>query len=359
MYRLDPKQAVLDHVAAQSAPAQRAAMLSSRQAHCRRAGRSPPIRARDRRRRAGDRGAAAGDARICHPRDLCRAGQHSFYITVILASFVAANVLFNAARTHRIAAYRTVVKQSGRVLAAWSAVFAADAVGVFLFKASDTCRASGWSPGSRPARSCWSRSASRCARGACSGPREGKLKRRTVIVGGGTDAEALIDAIRRGADSDIRLFGLFDDRDRRPLARVRCAACPKLGRVADLIEFARQTRVDLVIVSMPLVAEKRVLEMLKQLWVLPVDIRLSAHMSKLRFTVEGLFLSRRRAGVRHGRPADLGLEPRLQVAVRQGRRAGRADPAVAGDGRSRRSRSSSRARGRCSSSRSGTASTTS
>ena len=49
------------------------------------------------------------------------------------------------------------------------------------------------------------------------------------------------------------------------------------------MEFARQTRVDLVIVSMPLSAEKRVLEMLKQLWVLPVDIRLSAHMSQLRF----------------------------------------------------------------------------
>jgi hypothetical protein len=31
-----------------------------------------------------------------------------------------------------------------------------------------------------------------------------------------------------------------------------------------------------VIVSMPLSAEKRVLDMLKQLWVLPVDIRLSA-----------------------------------------------------------------------------------
>jgi Undecaprenyl-phosphate glucose phosphotransferase len=62
------------------------------------------------------------------------------------------------------------------------------------------------------------------------------------------------------------------------------AGCPKLGRVADLVEFARRTRVDLVLVSMPLSAETRVLEMLKQLWVLPVDIRLSAHMSKLRLT---------------------------------------------------------------------------
>jgi Undecaprenyl-phosphate glucose phosphotransferase len=113
--------------------------------------------------------------------------------------------------------------------------------------------------------------------------REGKLKRRTVIVGGGPAAEELIDAIRKGADNDIRLFGLFDDRyDERSPDSV--AGLPKLGRVTDLIEFARQTRVDLVIVSMPLSAEKRVLEMLKQLWVLPVDIRLSAHMSKLRFT---------------------------------------------------------------------------
>jgi Undecaprenyl-phosphate glucose phosphotransferase len=76
---------------------------------------------------------------------------------------------------------------------------------------------------------------------------------------------------------------LFDDRnDERSPESV--ASLAKLGRVPDLIEFARQTRVDLVIVSMPLSAEKRVLEMLTQLWVLPVDIRLSAHMSKLRFT---------------------------------------------------------------------------
>jgi Undecaprenyl-phosphate glucose phosphotransferase len=112
---------------------------------------------------------------------------------------------------------------------------------------------------------------------------EGRLKRRTVIVGGGKDAEALIEAINRGASNDITLFGLFDDRfDSRSPGSV--AGVPKLGKVEDLVEFARRTRVDLVLVSMPLSAEKRVLEMLKQLWVLPADIRLSAHMSQLRFT---------------------------------------------------------------------------
>jgi Undecaprenyl-phosphate glucose phosphotransferase len=112
---------------------------------------------------------------------------------------------------------------------------------------------------------------------------QGRLRRRTVIVGGGADAETLVEQIRSGASNDITLLGLFDDRiDARSPDNV--AGYPKLGKVADLIEFARRTAVDLVIVSMPLSAEKRVLHMLTQLWVLPVDIRLSAHMSTLKFT---------------------------------------------------------------------------
>ena len=51
----------------------------------------------------------------------------------------------------------------------------------------------------------------------------------------------------------------------------------------DIVEFARKTRVDLVIFSLPIAAEGRILHMLKKLWVLPVDIRLSAHSNKLRF----------------------------------------------------------------------------
>ena len=46
---------------------------------------------------------------------------------------------------------------------------------------------------------------------------------------------------------------------------------------------ARRTRVDLVIFSLPISAEGRILQMLKKLWVLPVDIRLAAHTNKLRF----------------------------------------------------------------------------
>ena len=112
--------------------------------------------------------------------------------------------------------------------------------------------------------------------------REGRLDRRAVVVGGGVPGETLIEALGRQQDCDVRIIGLFDDRgeDRAPAV---CAGQQKLGTVDDLVEFARLTRVDLVIFSMPISAESRILQMLKKLWVLPVDIRLSAHSNKLRF----------------------------------------------------------------------------
>ena len=112
--------------------------------------------------------------------------------------------------------------------------------------------------------------------------KEGRLTRRTAIVGGGEAGEALAQAMRDQRDSDVRVIGLFDDRgdDRSPQA---IDGARKLGTVDDLVEFARRTRVDLVIFSLPIMAEGRILQMLKKLWVLPVDIRLSAHSNKLRF----------------------------------------------------------------------------
>ena len=112
--------------------------------------------------------------------------------------------------------------------------------------------------------------------------RQGRLDRRTVIVGSDQDGEQLVQALNNQHDSDIHVLGVFDDRnDARALET--CAGSPKLGKVDDIVEFARRTRVDLVLFALPISAETRILEMLKKLWVLPVDIRLSAHTNKLRF----------------------------------------------------------------------------
>ncbi|MCW5695516.1 MAG: undecaprenyl-phosphate glucose phosphotransferase [Bauldia sp.] len=110
----------------------------------------------------------------------------------------------------------------------------------------------------------------------------GRLERRAVIVGGGANAEELIRALEAQADNDIRICGIFDDRgDARSPAIV--AGYPKLGTIAELVAFGRLARIDMLIVTLPLTAENRLLQFLQQLWVLPVDIRLSAHSARLRF----------------------------------------------------------------------------
>jgi Undecaprenyl-phosphate glucose phosphotransferase len=112
--------------------------------------------------------------------------------------------------------------------------------------------------------------------------RQGRLDRRTIIVGSDQTGEKLVEALNNQDDSDIAILGVFDDRnDDRALDT--CAGSPKLGKVDDIVEFARRTRVDLVLFALPISAETRILEMLKKLWVLPLDIRLSAHTNKLRF----------------------------------------------------------------------------
>ena len=209
-------------------------------------------------------------------------GDEHFYIPAIFGTAVLVNILTNTARTHTISAYRSRTFQIGRALAAWSVTFVVLLGVVFFLKVQEDV--------SRVWLVSWyaiggiSLIAYRLVLRALvlHWTATGQIKRRTVIVGGGKDAETLIAALNNTAGSDIELLGLFDDRiDERSPDFV--AGHPKLGRVADLADFARQTSVDLVIVSMPLSAEKRVLEMLKQLWILPVDIRLSAHMSQLKF----------------------------------------------------------------------------
>jgi Undecaprenyl-phosphate glucose phosphotransferase len=111
--------------------------------------------------------------------------------------------------------------------------------------------------------------------------RSGRFDRRTAMVGGGELAESMIRALKAQSDIGIQLVGIFDDRaeDRSPDV---VSGYPKLGSVDDLVEYARRTSLDLIVFTLPISAEQRLLQILAKLWVLPIDIRLSAHSSKLR-----------------------------------------------------------------------------
>lgn len=204
------------------------------------------------------------------------------YLALSVATSTIALFGQNIVKNHSVQKYRTTLTQITRALAVWAVAVLIVISGLFLLKIGEVYSRA-WVTGfavTGAAFLIFYRIAVRSL--IIQWTQAGRLKRRTVLVGGGPDAEELIRNITKTATNDIELLGLFDDRaDKRSPELV--ADCPKLGKVKDLVEFARLTRIDLVIVSLPVSAETRVLQMLKQLWVLPVDIRLSAHMSKLKF----------------------------------------------------------------------------
>lgn len=208
--------------------------------------------------------------------------QLTLYVGAALIGGLLAAMVIQGLDGYAIPALRRYVATLARILVGWAVVLAILATIAFFFKIGDQF--------SRLWLASWF---------ACTAAfliaervalahllrrwsREGKLQRRAVIVGGGPRAEALIASLESQEDSDVRICGIFDDRnnDRSPQI---VAGYQKLGTIDELVEFGRLTRLDMLIVTVPVTAEARVLEFLKKLWVLPVDIRLSAHADRLRF----------------------------------------------------------------------------
>ncbi len=204
------------------------------------------------------------------------------YVLAILAVAASAVISFQSADIYSVQVFRGTIKQMTRMVSSWTFVFLlfigasffaklggnVSRVWLSAFYAAGLVALVGQRIALRSMIRSWAR--------------QGRLDRRTVIVGADQNGEHLIKALNEQDDSDIHILGVFDDRnDDRALDTV--AGSPKLGKVDDVIEFARRTRIDLVLFALPISAETRILEMLKKLWVLPVDIRLSAHTNKLRF----------------------------------------------------------------------------
>jgi len=200
---------------------------------------------------------------------------------IVLASALAV-IVSDFSGNYRLRSLRQPFPSTARFVLIWSGTLALVAfLGFFLKIASDFSRfwAGAWFLTGAAlvlaGRLVMARLARRWAR-------EGRMERRAVIVGGGTAAERLIRSIARQPDNDIRICGIFDDRndDRSPPI---VAGYPKLGNIGELLAFARIAHIDMLIVSLPVAAESRLLSLMKKLWVLPVDIRLAADSSSLRY----------------------------------------------------------------------------
>jgi Undecaprenyl-phosphate glucose phosphotransferase len=209
-------------------------------------------------------------------------GFHWEYVAAIFGMTATAVICFQAADIYEVQVFRGQLRQMTRMISSWTFVFLLF-IGASFFARLGNEVSRLWLSAfffvglaGLIAERLFLRS---MVRGWA---RQGRLDRRTIIVGSDQNGEKLVEALKGQDDSDIDILGVFDDRnDTRALET--CAGSPKLGKVDDIVELARRTRVDLVLFALPISAETRILEMLKKLWVLPVDIRLSAHTNKLRF----------------------------------------------------------------------------
>ena len=209
-------------------------------------------------------------------------GMPLFYLLVLVSGAAIGVLMLMLADAYQVPALRSPWRMTPRILAAWALAFGAMALMVFFFKSgqqfSRVWFASWFVAGAVylvVERQIIAYAIRRWAR-------NGTMERRAVIVGGGEPAKELIRTLEHQPENDIRICGIFDDRDERRSPAI-IAGYPKLGNIAELVEFARLARIDMLIISLPLSAEARILSLLKKLWILPVDIRLAAHSKGLRF----------------------------------------------------------------------------
>jgi Undecaprenyl-phosphate glucose phosphotransferase len=207
---------------------------------------------------------------------------HWEFIAAIFGMAVTSVICFQAADIYQVQIFRGQLRQMTRMISSWALVFLIF-IGVSFFAKVGSEISRLWLAAFFVVGLATLVASRLLLRSLVRGwARDGRLDRRTIIVGADESGEELVRALKTQEDSDIEVLGVFDDRnDTRSLES--CAGSPKLGKVDDIIEFARRTRIDLVLFALPISAETRILAMLKKLWVLPVDIRLSAHTNKLRF----------------------------------------------------------------------------
>ncbi|MGO4339964.1 undecaprenyl-phosphate glucose phosphotransferase [Labrys sp. KB_33_2] len=112
--------------------------------------------------------------------------------------------------------------------------------------------------------------------------KEGRMNRRTIVIGDRAAAEQLISLIGEQTGNPVEICGIFDD--------VQGAYTPagkgghrRIHDLDGLLEFARISRVEMLILALPLVEQRRIAAILDKVWVLPIEIKLSAHGTRLPF----------------------------------------------------------------------------
>jgi len=105
----------------------------------------------------------------------------------------------------------------------------------------------------------------------------GRLKQVVAIYGTGDHAGRLVERLSGASSETIDIVGVFDDRTSRRAVPLALREMPH-GTTSDLVELSRQCEIDRIIVALPHSAEQRLLEILRKLHKMPVEISLAPDM---------------------------------------------------------------------------------
>jgi polysaccharide biosynthesis protein PslA len=100
--------------------------------------------------------------------------------------------------------------------------------------------------------------------------RAGKLTQNIVLVGGGRNAERMIEAAF--ASGDVAILGVFDDRAARSPGSIRNV--PVLGDTEALLNHKALPFVDKIVIAVPSAAQARIRDLIGRLKVLPNPVTL-------------------------------------------------------------------------------------
>lgn len=106
----------------------------------------------------------------------------------------------------------------------------------------------------------------------------GRLARNVAVVGTGPHGKRLIEHMVRHGNKAERIVGVYSDDEGQGRCDGGIGGYPIMGGIHDLVQSARRSMIDQVIVALPCSAEQRILDLLKRLRSLPIDVRLCPDM---------------------------------------------------------------------------------
>ena len=114
----------------------------------------------------------------------------------------------------------------------------------------------------------------------------GRLKQLVAVYGTGDLAERLVERLAASCPEAVEIVGVFDDRAARRITGPGLRELPH-GTTAELVELSRGFEIDRIVVALPHSAEQRLLEILRKLHMMPVEISLAPDMVGFSLAAKG------------------------------------------------------------------------